>query len=374
MLKYLIEKEFKQMRRNTFLPKLIILFPCMIMLLMPWAASLEIKNIRLCVVDADHSALSRRLVQKVSASTYFLMQPLQGTYDEALHEVEEGRADIILELPRGFEKSLLRGESPRILVAANAVNGTKGTLGSSYLTSILTDYFRELSADGILRSGIPAAAAAVPRITVDTLNLFNPTLNYKHFMIPALMVMLLTLICGFLPALNVVGEKETGTIEQINVTPVGNFTFIFAKLVPYWLIGLLILTICFALAASMYAFVPSGRFGVIYLFSFVFILAVSGFGLVISNYSNTLQQAMFVMFFFILVFVLMSGLFTPVHSMPVWARYITLFNPLRYFVEAMRGVYLRGCGIADLLPQLAALMGFAVVASVWAVRSYRKRQ
>lgn len=374
MLKYLIEKEFKQMRRNTFLPKLIILFPCMIMLLMPWAASLEIKNIRLCVVDADHSALSRRLVQKVSASTYFLMQPLQGTYGEALHEVEEGRADIILELPRGFEKCLLRGESPRILVAANAVNGTKGTLGSSYLTSILTDYFRELSADGTLRSGIPAAAVAAPRITVDTLNLFNPTLNYKHFMIPALMVMLLTLICGFLPALNVVGEKETGTIEQINVTPVGNFTFIFAKLVPYWLIGLLILTICFALAASMYAFVPSGRFGVIYLFSFIFILAVSGFGLVISNYSNTLQQAMFVMFFFILVFVLMSGLFTPVHSMPAWARYITLFNPLRYFVEAMRGVYLRGCGIADLLPQLAALMGFAVVASVWAVRSYRKRQ
>ena len=168
MLKYLIEKEFKQMRRNTFLPKLIILFPCMIMLLMPWAASLEIKNIRLCVVDADHSALSRRLVQKVSASTYFLMQPLQGTYGEALHEVEEGRADIILELPRGFEKSLLRGESPRILVAANAVNGTKGTLGSSYLTSILTDYFRELSADGTLRSGIPAAAGRLCRNRVGT--------------------------------------------------------------------------------------------------------------------------------------------------------------------------------------------------------------
>ena len=191
-------------------------------------------------------------------------------------------------------------------------------------------------------------------------------------MIPALMVMLLTLICGFLPALNVVGEKEAGTIEQINVTPVNKFTFIAAKLIPYWLIGFVVLTICFVLAWLLYGILPAGHFLTIYGFALIFLPVVSGFGLVISNHSSTLQQAMFVMWFFMLVLILMSGLFTPIHSMPEWARWITRINPLRYFVEVMRTIYLRGGGFAELLPQLGALLAFAAVANIWAVKSYRK--
>lgn len=370
MIRYLIEKEFKQLFRNPFIPKLILLFPCMIMILMPWAASLEVRNIRMDIVDSDRSPLSRRLVQEVMASTYFKVHACPSSYNEALEHVEAGQADIILEITRGFEKEWMRGGSPRLLVAANAVNGTKGGMGSSYLTSIVSGYAQRLS-EG--KGDMQVSAGRLPRIGVDVLNLYNPWLNYKLFMVPALMVMLLTLICGALPALNVVGEKEAGTIEQINVTPVGKFTFICAKLIPYWLIGLVVLTIAFVLAWLLYGILPVGHFLTVYFFSVIFLLVVSGFGLVVSNYSSTLQQAMFVMFFFILILVLMSGLFTPIHSMPRWAQLVTYANPLRYFVEVMRTVYLRGGGIMDLLPQLGMLLLFAALFNGWAVVSYKKR-
>lgn len=370
MIKFLIEKEFKQLLRNSFLPKMILIFPCMIMILMPWAANLEIKNINLNIVDNDHSVLSRRLVDKIGASTYFRTTALPDTYNEGLRSIEIGSADIILEIPRDFEKSWVTGNSPRLLVAVNAVNGTKGGLGGSYLSSIINDYTRELQSESPAKA--MSAGMGLPRIGISTQNLYNPHLNYKLFMVPALMVMLLTMICGFLPALNVVGEKEVGTIEQINVTPVSKLTFILAKLIPYWLIGFIVLTICFFLAWLLYGILPVGHFVTIYLFAVVFLFVVSGFGLVISNHSATLQQAMFVMWFFMLILMLMSGLFTPVHSMPEWAQLIAALNPLKYFVEVMRTIYLRGGGIVELLPQLGALMAFAVFFNLWAVRSYRK--
>ena len=337
MIKYLIEKEFKQLLRNSFLPRLIFIFPCMIMLLMPWAANLEIKNIRMNIIDNDHSALSRRLVDKITASTYFRTTALPDSYKEGLEAIEAGTADVLLEIPGDFEKDWVNGEAAHVLVAANAVNGTKGGLGSSYLSAIINDYGTELQAES---GNIPAAANGdLPRIDILTQNLFNPNLDYKLFMIPALMVMLLTMLCGFLPALNIVGEKEAGTIEQINVTPVGKFTFILAKLIPYWLIGFVVLTLCFILAWALYGIFPAGHFLVIYFFAIIFVLAVSGLGLVISNHSATMQQAMFVMWFCMLILILMSGLFTPVRSMPEWAQWITMLNPLKYFMQVMRMVY-----------------------------------
>ena len=383
MIKFLIEKEFKQLFRNSFLPRLILVFPCMIMILMPWAMNLEIRNVSLNIVDNDHSVTSRRLVDKISASTYFRLTALPDSYDEALKNVEAGDADIILEIPRDFEKDCTVGRSPHVLIAANAVNGTKGSLGGSYLSNIIQRYASEvvvLPARGDTPgdvSGMANSQLSTPNsqssTNYTTLNLFNPNLNYKLFMVPALMVMLLTLICGFLPALNIVSEKEVGTIEQINVTPVGKFTFILAKLFPYWLIGFVVLTICFILAWLLYGILPVGHFLVIYFFAILFVLSMSGLGLVISNHSATMQQAMFVMWFCMLILILMSGLFTPISSMPEWAQAITIFNPLKYLMQVMRMVYLKGSGFTDMLPQLGALLAFVLFFNVWAVRSYRKR-
>ncbi|MFR6236875.1 MAG: ABC transporter permease [Parabacteroides distasonis] len=355
MIKYLIEKEFKQLLRNSFLPRLIFIFPCMIMLLMPWAANLEIKNIRMNIIDNDHSVISRRLVDKITASTYFQTTALPDSYEKGMEAIEAGTADLLLEIPRGFEKDWVNGGAANVLLAVNAVNGTKGGLGSSYLSAIVNDYGEELRTESGTTSF--SADGNLPRIDILTQNLFNARLDYKLFMVPALMVMLLTMLCGFLPALNIVGEKEAGTIEQINVTPVGKFTFILAKLIPYWLIGFVVLTLCFVFGMDTLWYLSCGAFlGHLLFLHYICPCLYPAFGLVISNHSATMQQAMFVMWFCMLILILMSGLFTPIRSMPEWAQWITMLNPLKYFMQVMRMVYLKGSGFIDLLPQLGALL------------------
>ena len=361
MLKYLIEKEFKQIRRNKFLPRLILLFPTMMMIVLPWAANLDVKDIDVAIVNRDHSQLSGKLAEKISASAYFNLSNISESYNIALNTLDKGDADIILEIPEGFEKSLVKEGNAKVLIAANAVNGTKAGMGSAYLASIIADYSMELNNQTASRG-----------IEIVPQNRYNPAMDYKKFMVPALMVMLLTILCGFLPALNIVSEKEVGTIEQINVTPVGKFTFILAKLIPYWLIGFVVLTIAVIIGRIIYGITPQGSLFTFYLLASIFVFVVSGFGLVISNYSNTLQQAMFVMFFFMLIFILMSGLFTPVESMPRWAQIITIFNPMKYFIEIMRMVYLKGSGLDALVRQIVALLAFALLFNSWAVISYRK--
>ncbi|MDR2911879.1 MAG: ABC transporter permease [Alistipes sp.] len=340
------------------------------MLVFPWAANQEVRDVRLAVVDGDRSVLSRRLVEKVTASGYFELADVSGTFSEALGSVEAGVADIVLEIGSGFERDMVRGETGRVMIATNAVNGTKGMLGTSYLSSILQDFSDELRREaggGTAVVCVPTVVPVVPQYR------FNPRLDYKVFMVPALMVMLLTLLCGFLPALNIVGEKEAGTIEQINVTPVRRLDFVLAKLIPYWLIGFVVLGVCMVLAAVVYGIYPVGNLLTILLFAGIYLLVVSGVGLVISNYSDTMQQAMFVMFFFMMIFLLMSGLFTPVASMPRWAQAIAAVNPLKYFIEVMRLVYLKGSDFSQLIPQFLALCGFAVAFNIWAVVGYRKR-
>jgi len=369
ILKYLLEKEFKQFFRNRFLPKLVIMFPVMVMLIVPWITTMDIKDIRVVIVDRDRSTSSKQLVLDIEASSYFQLEEVTDRYDDALRKIEYGAADAIVEIPYGFEKDMIiKGASP-VQISINTVNGTKGTLGGSYLGQIMTNFSQRFLSKNTGSADVPSAN---PLISIQYR--YNPLLDYKIYMIPALMIIILIVMCGFLPTLNIVSEKERGTIEQMNVTPVSKFTFILAKMIPYWLMGMLILSICMALAYFVYGLYPVGSILIIYLFSFLFVLAISGFGLVVSNYSNTLQQAMFVMFFFIMIFQLMSGLLTPIRSMPAWAQWITLFNPPRYFVQMMRLIYLKGGSLSDLSTEFVALLGFVIFFGLWAVVSYRKRE
>lgn len=368
VIRYLIEKEFKQIVRNQFLPKLFVMLPTVMLLIMPWAANQEVKGLKLSVVDNDQSTLSQRLIQKVDASEYFTLTDISSSNDEALHSVEAGNADLILEILDDFEKDLISAGVANVMISANAVNGVKSGLGSSYLGSIVTDY----SADLREENGLDNVPNRGQKFNMAPYFQFNPHLDYKVFMVPALMVMMLTLLSGFLPALNIVGEKEKGTIEQMNVTPVGKFPFVLSKLIPYWFVGFLVLSYSMLLAWWVYGLVPAGNLLTIYLFASIYILVVSGLGLVISNYSATMQQALFVMFFFLMIFILMSGLFTPVSSMPQWAQYITKLNPLRYFIEVMRMVYLKGSSFVELVPYFRALSIFAMGLNLWAILSYKK--
>ena len=363
-LRVLLDKELRQFFRSPFLPKVAVIFPMMVMLVIPWVTTMDVRHINVSVVDGDRSTVSRRLIEKIGVSDYFTLRGVSAHYDAALAELEAGDVDVIIEVPDDFERSMAAGSPERVRISANGVNAVKGSLGMQYLMQALTQTLAELRSE----QGQPTAADPV---VVE--NRYNPTLEYRYYMIPALMIMLLVMLCGFLPALNLVGEKETGTIEQINVTPVSRFTFTLAKLIPYWVIGLVVLGIAMLLAWIVYGLVPVGSFGAIYLAAGLFILTMSGIGVVAANYSATMQQTMFVMFFFVMIFMLMSGLITPVQSMPDWAQGITRVLPPRYFVGIMRAVYLKGATIAELWSDYAALAVFAGVFNAWAALSYRKR-
>ena len=339
-LKYLIQKEFIQIRRNSFLPKLIVVFPIMIMCVMPWVMQMEVKNVVVDVVDIDHTVESQRLIQQIAASNYFIFNGQKANYDEALKDVEKGRADVILEIRDG-----------KYLIAANAVNGTKGSMGSAYLSQIVS-------------------GAANTRAS--SLTLYNKGQNYKLFMIPALFAIVVMLMTGFLPTLNIVGEKEAGTIEQMNVTPVSKWAFILSKLIPYWLIALFVITVCLLLAWLVYGITPSGSVWLIYVLAMLLALFFSSFGLIISNYSDTMQQAIFVMWFFVVMILLLSGLFTPTRSMPALAYLTTYINPMHYFIDAIRTVFIRGGGLHETAHQVLALAGIGTLMGCWAVQSYKR--
>ena len=341
-LKYLIQKEFLQIRRNAFLPRLIVMFPIVIMCVMPWVMQMEVKNIVVDVVDIDHTVESQRLVQQIAASNYFIFGGQKSTYAEAMKDIEKGRADVILEIRDG-----------KYLIAANAVNGTKGSMGSAYLSQIVSAPFSASSATSVL-------------------TLYNKQQNYKLFMIPALFAIVMMLMTGFLPTLNIVGEKESGTIEQINVTPVSKWSFILAKLIPYWLIALFVITVCLLLAWLVYGITPAGPVLLIYVLAMLLALFFSSFGLIVSNYSDTMQQAMFVMWFFVVSIMLLSGLFTPTRSMPQWAYLTTYINPMHYFIDAIRTVFIRGGGLYETSHQILALAGIGTLMGCWAVQSYKK--
>jgi len=342
-LKYLIQKEFLQIRRNAFLPRLIVMFPIVIMCVMPWVMQMEVKNIVVDVVDIDHTVESQRLVQQIAASNYFIFGGQKATYAEAIKDIEKGKADVILEIRDG-----------KYLIAANAVNGTKGAMGSAYLSQIVTSH------------------QSIPNLQASILNLYNKGQDYKLFMIPALFAIVMMLMTGFLPTLNIVGEKEAGTIEQINVTPVSKWSFILAKLIPYWLIALFVITVCLLLAWLVYGITPVGPVWLIYVLSMLLALFFSSFGLIVSNYSDTMQQAMFVMWFFVVSIMLLSGLFTPTRSMPQWAYLTTYINPMHYFIDAIRTVFIRGGSLHETAHQVLALAGIGTLMGCWAVQSYKK--
>lgn len=372
-LKFLIEKEFKQTLRNSIIPKLIIGYPIMVMLVFPWAINFEVKNIKVSVVDHNNSTYSQRLIQKIDASKYFIINNITSNYNEAMLDIEKSDADIILEIQSSFDVDIVKNKTTDVMLSANSVDGTRGLLGNAYLSQILNDYSSELRSELAPRTGTNMQSQQkMSAINVIPQYKYNENLDYKEFMIPALMVMMVTLICGILPALNIVSEKENGTIQQINVTPISKYQFILAKLIPYWIIGFIILSIAFVVVGLLYGIWPAGGFFPLYLSSLVFIIAISGFGLIISNYSGTLQQAMFLAFFFILILILMSGLFTPIASMPKWAQIVAYSNPLSYFMEIMRLIYLKGSSYAGIASPLLSLLGFAVGFNTWAVLSYSK--
>ncbi len=368
MFKYLFEKEFKQLLRNKFLPRVVVILPFAMVGLFPMIANFDVKDVKLTLIDQDHSSFSKQLTGKLLSSGYFQLAGTTASYTEALHAVEQNESDVVFVIPPDFEKDLVTTQRAEVQIAVNTVNGMRGGLSSAYLMGLVNDYSTEILANRTQPRAqlTQGSCEVVPRYR------YNTYLKYSYTMIPAILMMALAMLTGFLPALNIVGEKEDGTIEQMNVTPVNKFQLILSKLIPYWIVGFVVLTICFFVAWLFYGMVSAGGYLLVYVFATVFVLAFSGIGLAISNYASTIQQGMFIMFFFVITFVFLSGLYTPVTSMPEWLQTVSLFSPLRFMIEALRGIFLKGCTFSDLSGHFIALCAFAVFFNSWAVISYRK--
>lgn len=367
-IKFLLQKEFRQIFRNRAILAMVMVMPVMQLLILPLAANYEVKNVNIAVIDNDHSSYSQKLISKVTASGYFKLTGYDFSVKEAFKLIESDKADLILEIPHGFERNLVREDEQKLFIAVNAINGTKANLGGVYLTGIIKNF----NADVRVQLVQPGKFNQQPTITIASSNWFNPYLNYHDFMVPGILAILVTMIGGFLTALNIVKEKEVGTIEQINVTPIKKHHFILGKLIPFWILGNIVFTLGLIVSWLIYSIVPVGNILLLYAFIAVYLLAISGFGLLISTFCDTQQQAMFVMFFFMMVFILMGGLFTSIDSMPDWAKFVTKFNPVVYLIEVMRMIILKGSGFKDIAKQLGIIGLFAVVLNSWAIINYKK--
>lgn len=367
-IRFLLEKEFRQIFRNKAILVMIMVMPVMQLLVLPLAANYEVKNINLSVVDHDHSGYSQKLVSKITASGYFRLTGYHSSFKEGLKLIETDVSDLILEIPQDFERNLVREEHQQLFVAVNAINGVKANLGGAYLLSIIRDYNSSIQMELLPDLNLNGP----PVIEIASSNLFNPLMEYHFFMVPGILAILVTMIGGFLSALNIVKEKEFGTIEQINVTPIRKHHFILGKLIPFWVLGNVVFTLGLLVARLIYGIVPLGSLLVLYGFISVFLLAILGFGLLVSTFCDTQQQAMFIMFFFMMIFVLMGGLFTSIDSMPDWAKTVSRFNPVSYLIEVMRMVILKGSGFSDIGPQIGIIALFALGLNGWAVFNYKK--
>lgn len=368
-LRFLLQKEFKQIFRDPAIFRVIFVMPIIQLLVFPWAADYEVKDINIVVVDRDHSEYSRQLVSKVTSSGYFQLQEYSGSYTTALKQVELDKADIILDIPANFEKKLIKEDEASLFIAVNAINGVKANLGGAYLRNIIQDFNQEVRTEWIQ---FPRFSPET-KIEVTYSNWFNTHMDYKSFMVPGILVLLVTIVGSFLASINIVREKEIGTIEQINVSPVKKYQFILGKLIPFWILGMIVLFLGLMISRFAYGIVPVGSVLTIFVFAAVYLLAIMGLGLLISTYTSTQQQAMLISFFMQMIFILLGGLYTSIDSMPTWAQAITKIDPITYFVEVMRMVVLKGSGLSDIKGHLVTMLVFGVVLNGWAVLNYRKR-
>jgi ABC-2 type transport system permease protein len=367
-LKFLLQKEFRQIFRNPNILRMIFMVPVIQLIILPQAANYTIRNINIAVVDLDHSTYSQKFVNKVLSSGYFKLTALSPSYDKAYKFIENDKADIIVEIPHGFESKLNTEQSQTISLSVDAINGVKAAVGSGYLTSIIQDFNNQIRLNWVQ----PTVMNQMPTIDVASSNWYNPNLSYYLFMVPGILVLLVTMVGGNMTAQNIVAEKESGTIEQINVTPVKKYQFILGKLIPFWVLGVTMFSLGLVIAWVIYGIMPLGSIPLLYLFVTVYLIAIMGFGLLISTYSETPIQANSLIFFFLQIFNMMGGLYTPIDSMPGWAKVITEVIPISYFIQVMRMIIIKGSHFHDILPHILIVLLIGVILNTWAILNYRK--
>ena len=363
---FILQKEFIQVFRDRTMLPIIFLVPIIQLVVLSYTATFEIKNINLYVVDQDNSPASREMISKFKGSPFFTITGASGVFTIGEDALINNKVDQILQIPQNFEKELTNNKKSSLQVTTNAIDGSAASLMNAYALSIIMDYNSEIIVNEFSLRHPPDP------IRISSAFWYNPELNYLTYMVPGILVLLVTVISAFLSAMNIVREKEIGTIEQINVTPIRKYQFILGKLIPFWIIAMLELAFGLILAKILFDIPMVGSLGLVFFVAGVYLLVTLGLGLLISTLTKTQQQSMFLTYFFMIVFILMSGLFTPVQSMPEWAQWMNQVNPIAYFIDVMRMVLLKGSVFSDITRQFFSLLVLAVLFNGLAVWLYRK--
>jgi ABC-2 type transport system permease protein len=354
----------------------VLVLPILQLLVLSNAATFQVNDTPTYIVDFDRSSLSRGLITRFRASGHFRVEEQSESPDLANEALLRGDVTLVLTIPHDFEVSIVRTGSAPIQLAVNAEKGSAAGIVQAYASSITASYASELeaSARGTSVAGSePAPRRGAPRIEVRLRSWYNPALDYRFYMVPGILVALVTLIGTLLSAQNIAREKELGTLEQLNVTPMTRGQFIAAKLLPFWALGMINLAIGLLVAALVFGVPMRGSLLLLFGSAAVYLVAALAIGLWISSVVDTQQQAMFVTFFVMNVYLLMSGLFTPIDSMAPWVRVVSELNPVRHFVTISRAILMKGAGLADIARPLLTLTAFGAVTLTLAIRQYSKR-
>jgi len=365
---YLLQKEFIQVFRNKAMLPIIFIMPMVQMLVLVYAATMEIKRVDITVVDLDRSETSARLTTKIEASSFFHVTRARLSPSETDKILLKGTTDVVVTFPQDFEKDLKRNDQASVQILIDAINGSAAEISNAYLQQVIGNYNRIIRAEmmGVPKFTPPQQISVIPSYW------YNPELNFKFFIAPGVLVILVTIIGLFLSSLNLVREKEMGTIEQLNVTPIKKYHFVIGKLLPFLIIALLDLTFGLLVAKLVFGLPFRGNILTLYVFTSVYLFLIMSIGLFVSAISETQQQVLFVSFFFLIVFIIMSGLFTPVESMPVWAQRLDMLNPIYYLIRIIRNVVLKGSGLLDMTTELIQLSVYGLIMFFLAVWRYRK--
>ncbi|MEO7823607.1 MAG: ABC transporter permease [Gemmatimonadaceae bacterium] len=380
-LRFLLRKEFLQIFRDRFMLRQMMIMPVVQLLILSSAATFEIKSAQLYVVDLDHSQMSRGLVDRLQAGGRFVVAEASPSMDLANEAMLARTVGMILVVPPDFERDLVRTREARVQLILNAEDGAAAGVTQSYAAQIIRAYAAEIGAElapsvdyaAEIGAELAPSLSSVGAVELSTRGWYNPELDYRDFMVPGILVQLVTVIGTLMTAMNIVREKEIGTLDQLSVTPLSQGAFITAKLIPMWVIAMFELAIGLLIARFVFHVPMVGSIALVFGAAAVYLVAALGIGLWVSTLAETQQQAMFVTFFIIMTYLLMSGLFTPIRAMPEWAQWLTEINPVKHFIQIMRAVLLKGAGVGDVLRPLGALALFGTVVLTLAVRRYGRR-
>ena len=342
----------------------VLVVPVIQLLILSNAATFAINNTPTAIVDHDRTAVSRGLADRLRGSGHFRIVDAAASPDAAARALDSGDVTLAVMIPRGLEADVVNHGTGEVQFVLNGEKGSAAGVVQAYAAQVVAGYGRELAA---------GTAGVAPPIEIRTRHRFNASLNYKHYMVPGILVSLVTLIGTLLTAQNIAREKELGTLEQLNVTPITRAQFIAGKLLPFWALSMLILAIGLVVGRLVFGMPMRGSPPLLFGSAAIYLVVALALGLFISTMVDTQQQAMFVTFFVMMIYLLMSGLFTPMDSMPRWVQVASDVTPIKHFVIIARGILIKGAGVAEIARELVILTVYSAAMLALAVARYRKR-